>query len=202
VSLEQRFGADPLLSTLYYLYLAIAVVPVAAVLLVVTAAALLYVGGPEAGVPLTIMWVIFLAIVLPVVLWIERYRRSIHFTLGSTRMIFERGVWWKRRSFVPYNRITNVDVVQGPLSRRLALGKVSIQTAGYSAVSSSSGMLAEAAIFGVKNFEEIKDIVLERVSRVRPVAVEAGAEMIEAGDVGQQILDELRRMRRALESKG
>lgn len=62
-------------------------------------------------------------------------------------------------------------------------------------------MFAEAAIFGVKNFEEIKDAVLEQVSRLRPVAVEAGAEMVEAGDVGQQILDELRRIRRTLESK-
>jgi len=201
VGLDQTFGADPSLSTLYYLYLAMAVVPVAAVLLGVTAAALLYVGGLEAGVALTITWVIFLAITLPIALWIERYRRSIHFTLGSTRIVFERGVWWKRRSFVPYNRITNVDVVQGPLSRRLGLGKVSIQTAGYSAVSSSSGMLAESAIFGVKNFEEIKDVVLEQVGRIRPVAVQAGAETIEAGDVSQQVLEELRRIRKTLESK-
>jgi len=201
VALDQRFGADPSLSTLYYLYLAIPAVLVAAVLLAVSAAALLLARGPGASVALTVTWVIFLAIVLPTALWIERYRRSIHFTLGSARIIFERGVWWKTRSFVPYNRITNVDVVQGPLSRRLGLGKVAIQTAGYSATTRSSGMFAEAAIFGVKNFEEIKDAVLEQVGRLRPLAVEAGAEMIEAGDVGQQILDELRRIRNTLESK-
>lgn len=198
---DQRIGADPSLSTLYYLYLAIAVVPIAVVLLVVSIVTLPYAVRPGIVVALTITWVLFLVIVVPVALWIERYRRSIHFTLESTRIIFERGVWWKRRSFVPYNRITNVDVVQGPLSRMLGLGKVTIQTAGYSAMSRSSGTFAEAAIFGVKNFEELKDTVLERVSRMRPVAVEAGAEMVEAGEVGQQILEELRRIRKTLESK-
>lgn len=170
-------------------------------LLVVSIVTLPYAVRPGIVVALTITWVLFLVIVVPVALWIERYRRSIHFTLESTRIIFERGVWWKRRSFVPYNRITNVDVVQGPLSRMLGLGKVTIQTAGYSATSRSSGTFAEAAIFGVKNFEELKDTVLERVSRMRPVAVEAGAEMVEAGEVGQQILEELRRIRKTLESK-
>lgn len=201
VALGQRFDADPSLSTLYYIYLAIPAVLLAIALLVATVALFPYVRRPGVGVALTITWVIFLVIVLPVALWIEMYRRSIHFTLGPTRIIFERGVWWKTRSFVPYNRITNVDVIQGPLSRRLGLGKVAIQTAGYSATPRSSGMFAEAAIFGAKNFEEIKDAVLEQVSRLRPVAVEAGAEMVEAGDVSQQILDELRRIRRTLESK-
>ncbi|MFB0551086.1 MAG: PH domain-containing protein [Nitrososphaeria archaeon] len=198
---DQRIGADPSLSTLYYLYLAIPVVPIAVVLLVVSIVMLPYAVRPGIVVALTITWVLFPVIVVPVALWIERYRRSIHFTLESTRIIFERGVWWKRRSFVPYNRITNVDVVQGPLSRMLGLGKVTIQTAGYSATSRSSGTFAEAAIFGVKNFEKLKDTVLERVSRMRPVAVEAGAEMVEAGEVGQQILEELRRIRKTLESK-
>lgn len=201
VALDQRFGADPSLSTLYYLYLSIPTVPIVAILLAVSLAALPHTGRPGIGIALTTAWVLFLAMVLPIALWIERYRRSIHFTLGSTRIVFERGVWWTRKSFVPYNRITNVDVVQGPLSRRLGLAKVSIQTAGYSGTSGSSGRFAEAAIFGVKNFEEIKDAIIERVSRMRPVAVEAGIETIEAGDVGQQILDELKRIRRSLESK-
>lgn len=97
--------------------------------------------------------------------------------------------------------ITNVDVVQGPLSRIFGLGKILIQTAGYSAVAgSSSNIYAEIAIFGVKNFEKIKDTVLKIVSERRPMAVKVTSESY-AGDVDTQILLELRRIRELLETQ-
>jgi membrane protein YdbS with pleckstrin-like domain len=134
------------------------------------------------------------------VFWIPKFFSSLSYLLTESDIITEKGVWWKRKSIVPYNRVTNVEVIQGPLSRRLGLGKVSIQTAGFSAGGSSgSAKVAEAVILGTKNFEEVKDFVMARVKRFRPMAVEAEAEVTTIGDINVKILDELKKIRRSLE---
>jgi len=80
--------------------------------------------------------------------WIPKFYSSLEYLLTENDIIIERGVWWKHKGIVPYNRVTNIDVVQGPLSRRLGLGKISIQTAGFSAGGSSGrGTVAYIANF-------------------------------------------------------
>jgi len=133
--------------------------------------------------------------------WIQKYYSSITYTLTNDEIVVEKGVWWKRKSFVPYNRITNISVVQGPIARHFGLGTVRVQTAGFSGGGSAGVRVAEAVILGVKNFEEIRNIIMCFVKRVRPVAVEAEAEAPAPRSVDQQILNELRRIREALESK-
>lgn len=78
------------------------------------------------------------------------------------------------------------------------MGKLSIQTAGFSGTSSSGGRVAEAVIFGVKNSEEIKDIIIRFVRGMRPEAIEAEAEVKPSKDINQQILAELRKIRKAI----
>jgi membrane protein YdbS with pleckstrin-like domain len=133
--------------------------------------------------------------------WIQKYYSSITYTLTNDEIVVEKGVWWKRKSFVPYNRITNITVVQGPIARQFGLGTVRVQTAGFSGGGSAGARVAEAVILGVKNFEEIRNVIVDFVKRVRPVAVEAEAEAQAPRDVDQQVLNELRRIRKALESK-
>jgi membrane protein YdbS with pleckstrin-like domain len=133
--------------------------------------------------------------------WIQKYYSSITYILTNDEIIVEKGVWWKRKSFVPYNRITNISVVQGPIARHFGLGTVRVQTAGFSSGGSAGVRVAEAVILGVKNFEEIRNVIMGFVKRARPVAVEAEAEAPVSRGVDQQILSELRRIREALESK-
>jgi uncharacterized membrane protein YdbT with pleckstrin-like domain len=117
-------------------------------------------------------------------------------------MIIEKGVWWKKKSIVPYNRITNIDVIQGPLSRHFSLGKISIQTAGFSGGGSGgNAKAAEAVILGIRNFEEIKDFILSRVKRLRPMAIEAESEPTKVEDADYKIIDELRKIRKLLEDR-
>ena len=132
--------------------------------------------------------------------WIPKFHSSLSYLLTESEITIEKGVWWKRKSLVPYNRVTNIDVVQGPLSRRLGLGKVSVQTAGFSAGGGGgSAKVAEAVILGTKNFEEVKDFIIARVKRLRPMAVEAEAEPQAAEEVSIKILEELKEIRRTLE---
>ncbi|MDD3977394.1 MAG: PH domain-containing protein, partial [Methanomicrobium sp.] len=56
-------------------------------------------------------------VVLIVALWNELYYKSIVYNLNNTEMTWKRGVWFRQTGIVPYSRITNVDIAQGPLMR-------------------------------------------------------------------------------------
>ena len=129
--------------------------------------------------------------------WIPRYYSSIKYVLNDDNVTVTRGVWWKTKSVVPYNRITNINIYQGPISRHFQLAKLAIQTAGFSGVSSSGHKTAEAELIGIKNFEEIKDAIIGLVRGMKPQAVEAAAEP--SRHLNEQILEELRRIRKAVE---
>jgi len=200
VKIGERFGPDRALASLYYVYLAIPAIPSFMLVSIVGVFVFKYVRSLIGLIAWITSFAITLAIILPIAFWIEKYVESISFTLERERVVFERGVWWRRKSFVPYNRITNVDVIQGPISRAFGLGSVMIQTAGYSATAGSQGSaFAESSIFGVRNFEEIKDIVLGLISKPRPIAAEAAIE--QEGDVNVQILQELKKIRERLETR-
>lgn len=145
------------------------------------------------------MFVPLLVLTAVILYWIPLFHSSIHYVLDEDEIIVTRGVWWKTKSVVPYNRITNINIYQGPISRRFGLAKLSIQTAGFSGVSSSGHKTAEAEIFGIGNFEETKDAVMSCVKGIKPVAVEAEAETRPSRDINEQILQELRRIREAVE---
>jgi membrane protein YdbS with pleckstrin-like domain len=66
----------------------------------------------------------FLLIIFFTAFWIPKFYSSISYLLSESDIVIEKGVWWKRKSIVPYNRVTNIDIFQGPISRHFELGKV------------------------------------------------------------------------------
>lgn len=201
MTVEKEFGADPELKKLHQIYLAIVliggflwwVIPVVA--FVIVSVEIEFFGAVVA----VSSFASLLVVVGFVLYWISKFYSSINYVLEDDKVIITKGVWWKTKSFVPYNRITNVNIYQGPISRHFGLGKLSIQTAGFSGTSSRGGKVAEAVILGIKNFEEVKDIVMNFVKGMKPEAVEAEAEIKPSKDISQQILAELRKIRKALE---
>jgi hypothetical protein len=91
----------------------------------------------------------------------------------------------------------SVDVIQGPISRHFGIGSVHVYTAGYTGPhggTTGPGVRgAEACIWGVPNFVEIRDKIIEFV-RGRPLLGAPGAP-----GFGSEILEELRRIRKAVE---
>lgn len=177
---------------LYYTYLSAPAAVVGAVI-AAAVAAVYYFAVPYPWAVAVGLLVPYLAVLGFVAYWIPRYISTVAFTLGEERIVYEGGIWWRRKSFVPYNRITNIDVFQGPLSRAFGLGKVSVQTAGYSGPASGRTRFAELSIFGVKDFDAVKDAIMSVVARHRPVAVEAGA------DQEPDAVSELRKIREGIE---
>lgn len=196
---EKEFGAGSDLKSLYHAYLGIVFVG-GFLWWVIPAVSLAFAFDVWVGVAVAFSCFVPLLVAVSIVLyWIPRYHSSIKYVLDDDEIIVTRGVWWKTKSVVPYNRITNVNIYQGPISRHFGLGKLSIQTAGFSGVNSSGHKTAEAEIFGIRNFEEIKDTVMGFVKGTKPVAVEAKAETASSVDRSQQILEELRKIRKAVE---
>ena len=200
MAVVKEFGADSELKSLYLVYLGIVLlgcflwwmIPVVVFVVLSFEARIGVIAALSCFVPLLIAAGVTLY-------WIPKFYSSITYVLQGDKITVTRGVWWKTKSFVPYNRITNISIYQGPISRHYGLGKLSIQTAGFSGTSSSGGKVAEAVIFGVKNFEEIKDIIITFVKGMKPEAIEAEAETKPTKDTNQQILAELRKIRKAVE---
>lgn len=196
----KEYGADPGLKTLYQVYLGIVLLGGFLWWMIPVVVAVTLSFETWIGVVAALSSFVPLLVVSGFVLyWIPKFHSSITYVLEDDKITVTKGVWWKTNSFVHYNRITNLNIYQGPISRRFGLGKLSIQTAGFSGASSSGGRVAEAVIFGVKNFKEIKDIVIKFVRGMKPEAVEAEAEITPSEDVTQQILAELRKIREAVE---
>lgn len=132
--------------------------------------------------------------------WIPKYYRSVSYLLTDKEVVVTEGVWFRSKRFVPYNRITNVETHQGPISRRFNVGTVSIQTAGYTQPTNSIvGRSAESEVRFIENFDEVKDTIRSFIGQTRPAAVEAAKDSSFTESVENQILEELKKIRRALE---
>lgn len=151
-------------------------------------------------VTLLILGSILAFLLMPIFLitlyWIPKFWHSITYKLTKDEMTWQRGVWFKKTGIVPYNRITNVDVAQGPISRSLGIAALKIQTAGYSGQTTSS----EIKIEGVKEFNELREIIMDMVRGRRPVAT-ATYEQAAPEDASDRILNELVKIRKLLEKR-
>jgi len=131
-----------------------------------------------------------LAILIFIAYWIPKYYETMIYKLTKDEIVWRRGVWFKKTGVVPYNRITNIDIGQGPISRMLGIASLKIQTAGYSGQTP-----AEIKIEGVEQFEELRELIMEFVKGKKPVAVET----YEEEDIDLKILNELVKIRKLLE---
>jgi membrane protein YdbS with pleckstrin-like domain len=135
-----------------------------------------------------------IVIIIAVIYWIPKYYRTMTYKLAGNEIVWRRGVWFRNTGIVPYNRITNVDIAQGPISRKLGIAALKIQTAGYSA---PSGRSSEIRIEGIGNFEELRETIMGFVRGRRPVAVETYDE----ADQEPGVLAELVKIRKLLEKR-
>ena len=180
----KEFKPSPQLKTLYHIYLsivsAIVVLPLYVLLLADGEVA-----ASLAAVPSVVLTVGFL------VYWIRRFYDSISYTLAKTEVVWRRGVWFKNTGIVPYSRITNVDIAQGPISRSLGIAALKVQTAGY-----SGERKAEIKLEGIENSEELREFIMGLVRGQQPPATE---NHVRGEGVDVEILRELRKIRELVE---
>ena len=103
---------------------------------------------------LVILAIIVLVPVLVFFAWVGLYYKSMLYELREDEMSWKRGVWFRKTGIVPYNRITNIDIRQGPVMRALGISTLSVQTAGY-----SGQAVPEIRIEGIEHAEELRELI-------------------------------------------
>jgi uncharacterized protein len=144
-----------------------------------------------------IIGVIALILLAFFVTWSRLYYDSMWYVLREDEMSWKRGVWFRTTGIVPYNRITNLDLRQGPVMRRLGISTLSIQTAGY-----SGQAIPEIKIEGIEHAEEFREFVRSMVRGCTTHSEGTGGTAAPSPKTtDQQILSELVRIRTLLEEK-
>jgi membrane protein YdbS with pleckstrin-like domain len=155
-----------------------------------------------AEMPATLSVVIPVGIVLLYALlwyWVGLFYDSMWYELRDDEINWKRGVWFRTTGIIAYNRITNLDVRQGPFMRFLGISNLSIQTAGY-----SGQAMPEILIEAIEHAEELRELIRSMVRGSSARDDGTGNSTISsanAGPVDQQILDELKRIRILLEQR-
>ncbi len=103
-----------------------------------------------------LIWSIFIP--LPFAHWsYENYK----YELQKDRIYIERGIIWKRYASIPYERVQNVDIIRGPLTRMFGLSDLHIQTAGASAEAMVEGKIPGIT---VEEANKLREEILSKVS--------------------------------------
>jgi len=192
VQLGKEFMANPAYKTLFYIYLIVIFI-----LAFAWWYALLLIFVP---IPLWIIGIIavpFLFVFGFAAYWIPKYYNTLLYKLTVNEMVWRRGVWFRKTGIVPYNRITNIDIEQGPVSRKLGIGSLKIQTAGYSGAGGGKGHPAEIRIEGVVHFEELREFIMGFVHGKRQAGLATGVYE----NTEDRVLQELVKIRKLLERR-
>jgi membrane protein YdbS with pleckstrin-like domain len=189
------------MKTLYFTYLALIIVPLFVLGLCATSYMLLINEVTVATIFAIFYFLPLIVITIFVSYWIPKYCRSIKYLLTENEVRVERGVWWKMRHAVPFSRIMSIDTIQGPLSRHFGIGTLDIYTAGYTGRagggSGPSVRRAEASIMFVPNFLELREEILNIVKGRSLFGTSGTLSEV----LGQQILEELKEIRKLLSSR-
>ncbi len=143
-------------------------------------------------------WLILGSLIL---LWIPAFYKSLEYVIDSDSVKMKKGVFWKKRVTVPFTKITNLDVTQGPVQRVFDIGTIHVQTAG---AGGAQGAQAELKLLGVRDLDEVKDTIMERVrgyTILRPDEVKKKVVEESDSEIFGRMLKELTVIREVLEKK-
>ena len=154
-------------------------------------------GPKDAGAFIFLFLLLDLVWYLPSLLLIRAYFRSLRYEIQDDEVIVHVGIWTKSVKHVPYRTVTNLKVNRDIFDRWFfGLGSLNVQTAGMSGTSG-----AEEGLVGLPNYQEVYELVRDRIRRYRgamsPTA--AGEEDSQSEPALAAILTEVRAIRTALE---
>jgi len=126
---------------------------------------------------------------------------SIHYELDDRHISVCLGVFWKVCRTTPLEKITNIDIRQGPLGWLLGLGEIWIQTA------SSGSQEPEVKLTGLPGVKRVRDMILERCDLAKRGGVPSagGLSAKETTDILamlSQISETLKSIEKKLGSRG
>lgn len=111
-------------------------------------------------------WAVLVFVILAIVLylWARLSWKYYRYEIRPEGLHIERGVITKKYATIPFDRIQNVDIYRGLLSRMLGLSDLQFQTAGYSGDRGVEGRLPG---LGVTDAEKLRDELLRLAKQSR-----------------------------------
>lgn len=145
----------------------------------------------------------WLVIMIPILVWIPAAFRVLEYSIDDDGVKMKGGLVWKKFVTVPYPKITNVDITQGPLQRKYDIGTVHVQTAGSAG---KQGEKAELRMYGIRELERVRKVIIDKVrnSSYYPAGeVKLGVEgiQIEKISIFKDMLMELKEIKGLLQKK-
>lgn len=151
---------------------------------------------------LAISVIVLVAIAAFYLFWVGKYYDTVLFELKDDEVTWRRGVWFRMTGIVPYDRITNIDIYQGPLMRHFGFSCIKIQTAGYSAQANRSEITLEGIVEAEELRERLRALIRETRKATGPTdATGTPARLPVPAQSGDPILEEVRAIRRLLEER-
>ncbi len=154
-------------------------------------------------IDLWIIWILvfsWIVIMIPVIIWIPAAFRALEYYIDDEGVKMKGGVVWKKQVTVPYSKVTNVDVTQGPLQRYYNIGTIHVQTAG---AGGKQGEKAELKINGIRELDKVRDTIIKKVkdSTYQSVRMPDSTEeiqLVKKVSVLEDILKELKEIKEFL----
>ncbi|MCE2463393.1 MAG: PH domain-containing protein [Dehalococcoidia bacterium] len=125
------------------------------------------------------------------------YLRRISARLTTHAVEIRKGVFFRKESTIPLNRITDVRLHDGPVMRYYGLRGIRLETAGQSGQSASS----EGDLVGVIDAVEFRDLILRQRQKVLGSGEALPAPAGPAGPA-PEILTEIRDILARIEAQG
>lgn len=99
--------------------------------------------------------------------WAYLYCNYYHWQFGDEQMHIWRGIFFRQRLTIPYMRIQNATVVQGPLLIMFGLSNIVVETAGTSPLQYGFSSRSGAYLPGVPDGERLADAIIEAAKRAK-----------------------------------
>jgi len=103
------------------------------------------------------------------------YWRRFEFRVGVDEIRIDSGVLSRTHRSIPFDRIQDVDIIQGPVARLIGLAKVTFETGGGSAQPGKEDGVIQA--ISLQRAQELRQLVRNRRSVIAPAGV--AAEQVE-----------------------
>lgn len=141
-----------------------------------------------------------LLLILPSVILIPVYVKTMEFIVHGDEIIVNKGIINRTAKYCPFRTITNISTTAGPFDRLLGIGCVDIETAGKSAASTGP----EEKLEGLPLFREIRDYILDQLRIYEPGKNRKNNYMIslKKTETENQIINELKEVKSLLIKKG
>lgn len=153
----------------------------------------------------TILWPVIVGIILLV--WvisvpiIKLWVKNLTYYIEDDRVTIFKGILTKQQQNIPYRAITDFALHRSLYDRYLGIGSIRIQTAGQGLTATGY----EGELSGLVQWDDLHQQLRNKLKILHPIAaattVAESDSPLSSDDKLQQILEELKAIRRALENK-